>query len=168
MKKIKIQSRRDTLANWESNNPVLRDGECGYITDGKYYGMYKMGDGSTNWNNLPYSGKPSVQGDVVSSAFTVTSDSENHVLLVTGTTTITLPVIEDGFVVTVKNIGNGTVTVKPSSTTIDGSSSSVELSQYEFISILQHGSAYYIYSTNQISSVALGELTIDDGVIVPE
>jgi len=47
----KIQFRRDTAANWATANPTLASGELAYETDTK---KYKMGDGSTAWNGLPY------------------------------------------------------------------------------------------------------------------
>jgi len=48
---VKIQIRRDTEANWSSNNPTLSLGEIGFVTD-----LYKVkiGDGTTNWNTLEY------------------------------------------------------------------------------------------------------------------
>lgn len=48
---IQIQLRRDTAANWVSNNPVLASGEPGVETD---TGKIKIGDGSTAWNSLAY------------------------------------------------------------------------------------------------------------------
>ena len=45
----KIQIRRDTAANWTSNNPVLAPGEFGYSTD---YNVLKVGDGTTAWSDL--------------------------------------------------------------------------------------------------------------------
>jgi len=48
---IQIQLRRDTLANWTTQNPVLTQGEPALETD---TGRLKFGDGSTNYNNLPY------------------------------------------------------------------------------------------------------------------
>lgn len=47
----KIQYRRDTSANWSSTNPVLAEGEIGIATDTQ---GFKIGDGSTAWNLLPY------------------------------------------------------------------------------------------------------------------
>ncbi|MDR1093409.1 MAG: DUF6273 domain-containing protein [Clostridiales bacterium] len=44
-----IQVRRDTAANWESVNPVLREGEFGYDTTNK---IMRIGDGATAWKNL--------------------------------------------------------------------------------------------------------------------
>lgn len=51
----KLQLRRDTAANWESANPVLAQGEVGAILDskGKVVGQ-KIGDGVTEWKELPY------------------------------------------------------------------------------------------------------------------
>ena len=45
----KIQLRRDTYANWEAVNPVLGDGEPGFVIDTN---QVKYGDGSTSWNDL--------------------------------------------------------------------------------------------------------------------
>jgi hypothetical protein len=46
-----IQFRRDTAANWTSNNPVLAQGEVGLETDTN---SYKVGDGATTWTSLGY------------------------------------------------------------------------------------------------------------------
>jgi hypothetical protein len=48
----KIQLRRDTTANWVSNNPVLASAEQGHETDG-LKGI-KIGDGASTWNQLSY------------------------------------------------------------------------------------------------------------------
>jgi hypothetical protein len=48
-----IQFRRDTAANWTSNNPTLAVGEIGYESDNQ---KYKIGDGSTAWTSLAYGG----------------------------------------------------------------------------------------------------------------
>jgi hypothetical protein len=47
----KIQKRRDTAANWAAVNPVLAQGEEGLELD---TGKEKVGNGTTNWNSLPY------------------------------------------------------------------------------------------------------------------
>ena len=46
-----IQIRRDTANNWTSVNPVLAQGEWGWEYDTL---KIKLGDGISNWNNLPY------------------------------------------------------------------------------------------------------------------
>ena len=50
----KIQFRRDTAARWSQFNPVLMEGEIGYVTDDP--NQYKIGDGVTAWNDLPLRG----------------------------------------------------------------------------------------------------------------
>ena len=50
-KQIRIQQKVDTQENWKNNNPVLFDKEIGYERE---TGKYKIGDGETEWNNLPY------------------------------------------------------------------------------------------------------------------
>ena len=49
----RLQNRRDTAANWTSNNPTLAAGEIGYETDTT---KFKIGDGTTAWNSLAYGG----------------------------------------------------------------------------------------------------------------
>jgi hypothetical protein len=46
-----MQQRRDTAANWTSNNPTLAAGELGLETD---TGGIKIGTGSTAWTDLAY------------------------------------------------------------------------------------------------------------------
>lgn len=46
-----IQIRRDTEANWTSNNPVLASGELALSTD---QDKIKVGDGSSAWSTLSY------------------------------------------------------------------------------------------------------------------
>lgn len=46
-----MQQRRDTAANWTSNNPTLKAGEVGFETD---TGRIKLGDGATAWTSLNY------------------------------------------------------------------------------------------------------------------
>ena len=48
-----IQQRRDQAAVWTSTNPVLYEGEAGHEED---TGKWKLGDGVTAWNALPYKG----------------------------------------------------------------------------------------------------------------
>jgi hypothetical protein len=47
----RLQNRRDTAANWTSNNPTLAAGEIGLETDTF---KFKMGDGTTAWISLAY------------------------------------------------------------------------------------------------------------------
>lgn len=47
----RIQFRRDSSSNWTTNNPVLAEGEMGLELDTR---RIKIGNGTTNWNSLPY------------------------------------------------------------------------------------------------------------------
>lgn len=49
----KIQLRRDTASNWSTNNPTPSVGEPCFETD---TGKFKIGDGITAYNSLPYQG----------------------------------------------------------------------------------------------------------------
>ncbi len=48
-----LQWRRGTAAEWTSTDPILAGGEVGYETDTR---KFKIGDGSTAWVSLDYSG----------------------------------------------------------------------------------------------------------------
>jgi hypothetical protein len=50
---IQLQFRRDTSQNWTATNPLLASGEMGIELDTH---TFKIGDGSSHWNNLPYGG----------------------------------------------------------------------------------------------------------------
>lgn len=62
-----FQPKRKTAAEWESENPILRDGEFGIVTDGADGEWLKVGDGVTAWNSLSYKkgpkGDPGAQGE---------------------------------------------------------------------------------------------------------
>lgn len=61
-----IQHRRDTAAHWEEIDPILADAEIGFIKPDpnnpieelRFIGssLYKIGDGITPWNDLPFFG----------------------------------------------------------------------------------------------------------------
>ena len=48
-----IKLRRDTAANWTSTNPVLAAGEAGFESDTN---KLKIGNGTSAWASLPYTG----------------------------------------------------------------------------------------------------------------
>ncbi len=47
---VRIKHKYDTEANWKNKNPVLLQGEIGFINDGRY----KVGNGTSKWNDLQY------------------------------------------------------------------------------------------------------------------
>lgn len=56
-----ILFRRGTNAEWTNANSVLHLGELGYVTDTR---KFKIGDGNTPWNSLPYLTASLVDGKV--------------------------------------------------------------------------------------------------------
>lgn len=52
-----IQFKRGTAARWTELNLVLQPGEPGFVTDEN---RFKIGDGVTPWNDLPYQGEGNV------------------------------------------------------------------------------------------------------------
>ena len=55
--KITFQFKRDTAKNWQTNNPVLSEGEPGFVIGDN---RLKIGDGVTPWNELSFMGESSV------------------------------------------------------------------------------------------------------------
>jgi collagen type VII alpha len=55
MPNIQLQFRRDYAATWASLNPILASGEMGIEIDTSPY-LFKIGNGTTRWNLLPYGG----------------------------------------------------------------------------------------------------------------
>lgn len=49
----KIQFRRDTAERWREFNPILAEGELGFVLNSS---NYKIGDGVHEWNDLPLEG----------------------------------------------------------------------------------------------------------------
>lgn len=49
-----IRLRQATETQWTLSNPILANGEPGYITESQ---LFKVGDGVTPWNDLPYAPK---------------------------------------------------------------------------------------------------------------
>ena len=49
--KTTFKLRRGTTAQWEEKNPILEQGEPGFVYDTN---RLKIGDGVKDWKNLPY------------------------------------------------------------------------------------------------------------------
>ena len=75
--KAQMKQRLDTKDNWAANNPVLLEGELGLVSNDK--NLYKVGDGVTAWNDLPFRG---FDGTLVHE----TGDSENAAMSQKGVT----------------------------------------------------------------------------------
>lgn len=76
----RLQNKIDTTENWESNNPVLLDGEIGFEKSSEGIKI-KVGDGVTQWNSLEYYGgtvdlSNYATKEYVDSLMTVSTDME--------------------------------------------------------------------------------------------
>lgn len=109
-----IQVRRGTASQWTSTNPTLAAGEWGYETD---TGKVKIGNGSTAWTSLGYTGAGTVTSIVAGTGLsggTITSS---------GTITIDTSVTADlstAQTLTNKNLTSGTNTFPSSLATLTG------------------------------------------------
>lgn len=50
--KVRILNKIDTTENWNAQNPVLQAGELGIAQNPDGTCMLKVGNGSSNWNDL--------------------------------------------------------------------------------------------------------------------
>lgn len=110
----RIQSRRDTAANWTSNNPTLAAGEIGYETD---TAKFKIGTGSTAWTSLAYAtgAAPSLTINAqTGTTYTLVASDSGALVTASNSSaiTITIPpsVFTTGQVITVQAINTGAVT----------------------------------------------------------
>jgi hypothetical protein len=62
-----VQVRRGTASQWTSANPTLASGEWGFETD---TGKVKIGNGSTAWTSLGYTGAGDIEGVTASTGLT--------------------------------------------------------------------------------------------------
>jgi hypothetical protein len=103
----KIQLRRDTAADWTSNNPTLAAGEFGWESDTN---RFKIGDGATAWTSLAYASDGDTAGiTFVGDDSTGTLVSQNETFKIAGGTGITTAVSGDTMTITASG-GGGTIT----------------------------------------------------------
>jgi hypothetical protein len=75
---VQIQLRNDTAANWTAANPILAQGEMGIETDTD---LFKIGNGLTNWADLPYGGLAGPQSVETATAPIVYDESTQNISL---------------------------------------------------------------------------------------
>ena len=93
-----IQIRRDSAADWTSNNPTLAQGEFGWETDTN---RFKIGDGSSNWQSLAYASDGDTAGiTFVGDDSSGTLVSQNETFKIAGGTNITTAVSGDTVTIT--------------------------------------------------------------------
>lgn len=77
----RIQMRRDVASSWATINPILAQGEIGLeIGSGGLTEKFKIGDGATAWNILPYFNTGSGAGGLLNNEiyyiYTCTANNE--------------------------------------------------------------------------------------------
>ena len=145
----RLQQRRDTAANWTSNNPTLATGEIGFETDTK---KFKIGDGSTAWTALAYAfgAAPALTFNAqTGTSYTLVATDVGALVTLSNASAITLTVppsvFTTGQVIDIQQIGAGQVTLAAGSgvtiTSTGGTSAAPKLrAQYSGASILCTGS----------------------------
>lgn len=82
-----LQHKRDTAANWTANNPILLAGQLGIETDNlTTTPKFKIGDGITDWNTLPYA---TSSASNLSSVLTTGNTTSGNNIVMSGTDVIT-------------------------------------------------------------------------------
>jgi len=71
---IKVKNKRDTLANWTKNNPILLDGELAIVIDNDDIKL-KVGNGIDTFIALPYIKSDSQNNE--ENTLTITDDTNN-------------------------------------------------------------------------------------------
>lgn len=85
-----IQIRRDTTERWSEFNPMLLEGEVGYVMD---IGLFKIGDGVHRWNDLPYLANGGGGNEETLTGYTVCDTAANaaaKTVAITGLTFLTM------------------------------------------------------------------------------
>ena len=114
----RMQQRRDTAANWTTNNPTLAAGEIGFESDTN---QFKIGDGTTAWTSISYAGGGGLSfASTATAAGTTTltaSSKTTQNFTGTSTQTVVLPVVSTlslGFAFQILNNSTQSITVQSS------------------------------------------------------
>ena len=136
----KIQLRRDTAADWTSNNPTLSAGEFGWESDTN---RFKIGTGSANWTSLEYADTLKSLGDMTITGSTISAPSNGDLTLTTAGSGVVL--VNDSF-----KVGSGqTITTILDEDNL-GTNSDTALATQQSIKA---------YVDTEISNVGIGDLT---------
>jgi dsDNA-binding SOS-regulon protein len=156
-----IQLRRDTAANWTSNNPTLASGEFGWESDTN---RFKIGTGSAAWTALAYASEGDTAGiTFVGDDSTGTTVSQNETFKIAGTQNITAVVSGDTLTLTGPDLSSYLTAVAESDVTQHQSALSItesqisDLQSYKTVvsesDVTQHQAALSI-TESQISDLA--------------
>lgn len=156
---FRIKERRASAAAWTSANPVVAAGQFAvelHVAPDDV--KFKIGDGVTAWNDLPYKSGIGPQGPVgpaggspvvqlASTNVTIADDPSDLTVAMTtgvGSKMVTLPTAADnvGRRITIKKVdaGAGSVVVDgEAAETIDGAATYTVTAQYAFVTVQSDG-----------------------------
>ncbi len=138
---VRISLRNDTRANWTARNPVLLKGEIGVESD---TGLFKFGDGSSSWLDIPYSGVLIAQSET------------NGRISVNGTdiTVYTLPVASASAIGGVKSGGDSTGS-QTGAGTVNEAAKAAELKNPQDITLAGDASGAGTFNGKQALEIAV-------------
>ena len=135
-----IQLRRDTAADWTSNNPTLAAGEFGWESDSN---RFKIGTGSAAWNSLDYADTLKTLGDMTITGSTISAPSNGDLTLTTAGSGVVL--VNDSF-----KVGSGqTITTILDEDNLATNSNTALATQQSIKA----------YVDNEISNVGIGDIS---------
>ena len=140
-----IQVRRDTLTNWNANDPVLANGEIAFVTDEN---KFKVGNGSDSFSELPY-----LQADAyIDSVILGTDTTGNYVeTMISGDGISLSGQGSESASVTVTNTGVLSLTGTANEVEVSASTGSITISLPSTISANTTGSAASLTTARTIS-----------------
>lgn len=118
---VQITVRKDTAANWNTNNPILADGEIGYVTDDK---QFFVGDGVTAYNSFPDANFIVHWDDLISALSGINTSIANLESAVTGNTN-DIATLDSGLQQEQLDRANGDITLQGNIDSLGTSVSSV-------------------------------------------
>ena len=139
----KIQLRRDTAADWTSNNPTLAAGEFGWESDTN---RFKIGTGSAAWNSLEYADTLKTLGDLGITGSTISAPSNGDLTLTTS--------------------GSGTVNISGAYTLPSSDGSASQVLQTNGAGVLSFGSVSvgdFSFVGSTMSSPSNADITLSPG-----
>ena len=154
----KIQLRRDTAADWTSNNPTLAAGEFGWESDTN---KFKIGDGTTAWTSLGYASAEDAAGiTFVGDDSTGTLISDGETIKIAGTQNITTAVSGDTLTITGPDLSSY-ITNSPITVVGDDSTGTV-FNTGETVKIAGAGSVTTAVSGDTLTITGAGGDVVDD------
>lgn len=139
--------RSDTLANWESINPILLAGEFGIVTNGSETQKVKIGNGVTPWNELSWWMGP--KGDTGDSYILNDNDKQEIASLVN------LPKADQSYNPESENAQSGTAVAEA----IGQNNAQIDVA-------INNGDAYAISTANAYTDEKIGDIeTALDNII---